>query len=99
MPPTQEQPNGPLPPPDPIEAANIDSILNNAANAIATLQQKTIAADKKAEIASVIKAMVETITTLKRRDHQPHQHPHHEHPHHECREAFESIKQELAEFR
>ena len=90
----QQQQQGPLPTPSSAETTNIDDILDNATKAMETLQQKALAADKKVEIANLIKAMAETIVTLKTRDHQPN-----EHSHYECHEAFQSIKQELAEIR
>ena len=90
----QQETKGPSPIPNSAEMTNIDDILDNATKAMETLQQKALAADKKVEIANLIKAMAETIVTLKTRDHQPN-----EHSHYECHEAFQSIKQELAEIR
>jgi len=39
------------------ETTNIDDILDNATKAMETLQQKALAADKKVEIANLIKAI------------------------------------------
>jgi len=99
---TTNQQNGPPPIPDCIEVVNIDDILDKATKATEMLQQKALTVDKKAEIMAIIKTMAETIAAFKTRNSHPHEHPHkqpHEHPHDKCHEAFQSIKQELAEIR
>jgi hypothetical protein len=92
--PTETKQTRPLPTPDCIEVVNTDDTLDMATKAIAMLQQKTLTADKKTQIVAVNKTMAETIAAYKTHDSRLH-----EHPHTECHEAFQIIKQELAEIR
>ena len=60
----QEETKGPSPIPNSAEMTNIDDILDNATKAMESVQQRTITADIKKEIANVIKIMAETIAAL-----------------------------------